>query len=70
MVKSTVGSGKLKDGRKLRKQVTRAVTNQSKVRLQEIGPRMSLSLIKIEEKLVSGEIHYHKHGMLSNTHPE
>ena len=33
---------------------------QSSVRLVELGPRMTLELIKIEEELHEGEVLYHK----------
>lgn len=35
--------------------------NKSAVRLQEIGPRMTLQLMKIEEGLLTGEVLYHDH---------
>lgn len=34
--------------------------NQSSIRLVELGPRMTLQLIKIEEGFLSGEVLYHK----------
>jgi ribosome biogenesis protein SSF1/2 len=34
---------------------------QAAVKLTEIGPRMRLSLVKIEEGFCCGEILYHKH---------
>ena len=34
-------------------------TNQSAIRLTEIGPRMTFELIKIEEGLCDGEVLYH-----------
>lgn len=33
----------------------------SAIRLTELGPRMNLELIKIEEEICSGEILYHKY---------
>lgn len=36
-------------------------SNQSAVRLTEIGPRMTLELVKIEEGLCDGEVLYHSH---------
>jgi hypothetical protein len=35
--------------------------NQSAIRLTEIGPRMTLELVKIEEGLCDGEVLYHTH---------
>ena len=35
--------------------------NQSAIRLTEIGPRMTLELVKIEEGLCDGEVLYHNH---------
>lgn len=43
--------------------VNRAST-KSVVKLQEIGPRMSLQLIKIEEGLCSGGVIFSEYGML------
>lgn len=43
--------------------VNRAST-KSAVKLQEIGPRMSLQLIKIEEGLCSGGVIFSEYGML------
>ncbi len=37
-----------------------APSQQSSVRLAELGPRMTLDLVKIEEGLLEGEILYHK----------
>ena len=37
-----------------------AGSDQSSVRLVELGPRMTLSLMKIEEGLLDGEVLYHK----------
>lgn len=36
---------------------------QSAVRLQEIGPRMNLQLIKIEEGLCDGAVLFHEYGI-------
>eukprot|EP01123_Difflugia_compressa_P002127 TRINITY_DN12854_c0_g1_i1.p1 TRINITY_DN12854_c0_g1~~TRINITY_DN12854_c0_g1_i1.p1 ORF type:complete len:448 (-),score=100.90 TRINITY_DN12854_c0_g1_i1:71-1414(-) len=47
-----------------RKNETRkgATTGTTKtVRLQEIGPRMKLALLKVEEELCTGTVRYHKH---------
>merc|ERR1712157_189577 len=41
---------------------------QSKIILTEIGPRMTLSLIKIEEGVNDGEVIYHRH--ISKTEEE
>ncbi|XP_005180404.1 protein Peter pan [Musca domestica] len=35
--------------------------NKSAIRLQEIGPRMTMQLMKIEEGLLTGEVLYHDH---------
>lgn len=35
--------------------------NQSAIRLTEIGPRMTLELVKIEDGLCDGEVLYHSH---------
>lgn len=35
--------------------------NQSAIRLTEIGPRMTLELVKIEDGLCDGEVLYHNH---------
>jgi len=35
--------------------------NKKSVRLQELGPRMKLQLIKVEEGFCTGSVHYHKH---------
>lgn len=35
--------------------------NKSAVQLHEIGPRLTLELIKIEEGLLTGEVLYHNH---------
>ena len=35
--------------------------NQSAIRLTEIGPRMTLELVKIEDGLCDGEVLYHTH---------
>ena len=42
--------------------VNRAAT-KSAVKLQEIGPRMTLQLIKIEGGLCSGEVMFSEYGM-------
>lgn len=42
--------------------VNRAST-KSAVKLQEIGPRMTLQLIKVEEGLCSGSVIYSEYGM-------
>lgn len=36
-------------------------SNQSAIRLTEIGPRMTMELVKIEEGLCDGEVLYHSH---------
>lgn len=36
-------------------------SNQSAIRLTEIGPRMTLELVKIEDGLCDGEVLYHTH---------
>ncbi|MHB1873215.1 MAG: hypothetical protein ACYCT1_20570, partial [Steroidobacteraceae bacterium] len=41
---------------------TRVKTQQSAVRLQELGPRMTLSLIKIQEGFCDGQVLYHQYG--------
>lgn len=41
---------------------------KSNVRLMEIGPRLSLELIKIQEGIDDGEVLYHKH--ISKTNEE
>jgi len=43
--------------------VNRAST-QSSVKLHEIGPRMTLQLVKVEEGLCSGAIIFHEFGLL------
>mmetsp|Transcript_3273 Transcript_3273/g.4151 ORF Transcript_3273/g.4151 Transcript_3273/m.4151 type:complete len:209 (+) Transcript_3273:1-627(+) len=35
-------------------------TSQNIIRLSEIGPRMSLQLLKVEEGIFGGEVQYHK----------
>jgi ribosome biogenesis protein SSF1/2 len=35
--------------------------NQSAIRLTEVGPRMTLELVKIEDGLCDGEVLYHTH---------
>lgn len=35
-------------------------TKKKKVTLHELGPRITMQLIKIEEKVFEGEVHYHK----------
>lgn len=39
-------------------------SNKSAVRLQEIGPRMTLQLVKVEEGLCSGGVIFSEYGML------
>lgn len=39
-------------------------TNKSAVKLQELGPRMSLQLIKIEEGLCSGGVMFSEYGTI------
>lgn len=46
--------------------VNRAST-KSAVKLQEVGPRMTLQLIKVEKGLCSGEVLFSEHGTLSYT---
>ena len=36
--------------------------DQRAVRLQELGPRLTLDLIKVENGLCGGEVLYHKYG--------
>lgn len=36
-------------------------SNQSAIRLTEIGPRMTMELVKIEDGLCDGEVLYHTH---------
>ena len=38
-------------------------STKSAVKLQEIGPRMALQLIKIEEGLCSGDVIFSEYGM-------
>ncbi|XP_074570854.1 peter Pan-like protein [Curcuma longa] len=46
-------------------------SNKSAVRLQEIGPRMTLHLVKIEEGLCSGNVIFTESGKeVENAHPE
>lgn len=40
-------------------------TNKSAVKLQEIGPRMTLQLMKIEEGLCAGGVIFNEHGNTS-----
>lgn len=54
---STVTLAQNYHGRNNRKNEQRAV------RLQELGPRMKLQLIKVENGLCGGEVLYHKFGM-------
>ncbi|KAH8250520.1 hypothetical protein KR026_002627, partial [Drosophila bipectinata] len=35
--------------------------NKSSIKLHEIGPRLTMQLIKIEEGLLTGEVLYHDH---------
>jgi len=46
----------------MKKKITlkQQIQNKKKVRLSEIGPRLTMQLIKIEEKVFEGDIHYHK----------
>lgn len=53
---STVTLAQNMHGRNNRKNEQRAV------RLQEIGPRLTLDLIKIENGMCGGEVLYHKYG--------
>lgn len=39
-------------------------TQQSAVRLHELGPRLTLSLIKIQEGFCDGQVLYHQYGTL------
>lgn len=41
-------------------------SNQSAIRLTEIGPRMTMELVKIEEGLCDGEVLYHSHVLKSS----
>lgn len=41
-----------------------ATTSQSIVRLVELGPRLSLTLLKVEEGFFTGAVLYHKFGTL------
>lgn len=41
------------------------VSTKSAVKLQEIGPRMTLQLMKIEEGLCSGVVIFSEHGILT-----
>lgn len=38
--------------------------NRSAVKLQEIGPRITMQLIKVEEGLCSGKVMFHEFGEL------
>lgn len=40
-------------------------SNKSAVKLQEIGPRMTLQLMKVEEGLCSGGVIFSEYGLLS-----
>lgn len=46
--------------------VNRAST-KSAVKLQEVGPRMTLQLIKVEKGLCSGEVLFSEYGTISYT---
>lgn len=37
--------------------------SKKKVTLVELGPRLTMQLVKIEEKVMDGEVHYHKFSM-------
>lgn len=41
-------------------------TTKSAVKLQEIGPRMTLQLMKVEEGLCSGGVIFSEYGMFSD----
>mmetsp|Transcript_13437 Transcript_13437/g.15338 ORF Transcript_13437/g.15338 Transcript_13437/m.15338 type:complete len:389 (+) Transcript_13437:79-1245(+) len=41
-------------------QTRNRTSSQNSIRLSEIGPRLSLQLIKVEEGIFSGEVQYHK----------
>lgn len=45
------------------------VSTKSAVKLQEIGPRMTLQLMKIEEGLCSGVVIFNEYGIHLNLHP-
>jgi hypothetical protein len=38
-------------------------SKKKKVTLHELGPRLTMQLLKIEEKVFEGEVHYHKFSM-------
>lgn len=40
-------------------------TSQSAVKLSEVGPRLKLQLIKVEEGLCTGTVMYHKFGEIN-----
>lgn len=40
-------------------------SQKNAVKLQEIGPRMTMQLVKVEEGLCSGAIMFHEYGKLS-----
>lgn len=44
-------------------------STKSAVKLQEIGPRMTMQLVKVEEGLCSGEIMFDESGKCSSYHP-
>ena len=57
-----------KNKRKRKRMASSTETMQSAVRLIEIGPRMQLQLIKIEDDLCSGKVIYHEYGEFSLVH--
>lgn len=40
-------------------------STKSAVKLQELGPRMTIQLVKIEEGLCSGEVIFNEYGMFT-----
>jgi len=52
---------KIVDARKSETKQGKQPGTTKSIRLQELGPRMKLQLIKVEEGMCTGRVHYHKH---------
>jgi len=52
---------KIVDARKSETKQGKQPGTTKSIRLQELGPRMKLQLIKVEEGMCTGSVHYHKH---------
>jgi len=60
-------NSKITDNRKKETKEGRKPGTTKSIRLQELGPRMKLQLIKVEEELCTGSVHYHRHYVKTDT---